>query len=52
MNSKKCCLAVHYVEAVLYNGINPFALKKLALMKLSLTFGPLLERGPWYDFGP
>jgi hypothetical protein len=40
--------AVHYIEAVLYCDINPFATPKMALIKLSFRIGPNLHKRPWY----
>mmetsp|Transcript_55748 Transcript_55748/g.116628 ORF Transcript_55748/g.116628 Transcript_55748/m.116628 type:complete len:760 (-) Transcript_55748:1370-3649(-) len=39
---------VHYVEAVLYCDINPFATPKMALLKLSFLIGPKFRKRPWY----
>jgi hypothetical protein len=37
---------VHYVEAVLYSGINPNSMPKMVLLNLSFTIGPRLRRKP------
>jgi hypothetical protein len=39
--------AVHYVEAVVYAGVNPYSMPKLALHKLTFTIGPKLREKPW-----
>ena len=41
--------AVHYVEAVLYGGVNPFSMPKLALHMLGFNVGPKLRQKPMYD---
>jgi hypothetical protein len=38
---------VHYVEAVVYAGVNPYSMPKLALHKLTFTIGPKLRKNPW-----
>ena len=40
-------VAVHYAEAVLYCGINPFWNPKVALMDVGFRVGPTLRRRPW-----
>ena len=41
-------VAVHYVEAVVYGGVNPFSMPKLGLLKLCFVIGPKLREKPWY----
>mmetsp|Transcript_29313 Transcript_29313/g.77001 ORF Transcript_29313/g.77001 Transcript_29313/m.77001 type:complete len:1413 (+) Transcript_29313:40-4278(+) len=39
---------VHYVEAVLYSGINPAAMPKIALQGVSFKIGPRLRKHPMF----